>query len=81
MQRPLQFAPYFENQVLLKRPYLRHAWCIAVVNEPLRVEHQPDGRIRFWGIVPEFGGRVLRVVMLADGVTILNAFPDRRFAL
>jgi len=29
--------------------------------------------------VPELGGRVLRVVTLADGVTLHNAFPDRRF--
>jgi hypothetical protein len=31
------------------------------------------------GPVPELGGRYLRVVTLADKVTILNAFPDRGF--
>ncbi|MDR3721430.1 MAG: hypothetical protein P4L00_07495 [Candidatus Acidoferrales bacterium] len=40
---------------------------------------QPDGRIRFWGILPELGGRALRVVTLADGETVHNAFPDRDF--
>jgi hypothetical protein len=29
--------------------------------------------------VPECGGRILRVVTLDDGVTIHNAFFDRRF--
>lgn len=51
-----------------------------VVLNPRRVELQPDGRYRFWGDVPDLGGRVLRVVTLADARTIHNAFPDRRFA-
>ena len=42
---------------------------------------QADGRIRFWGRVPEFGNRVLRVVTLEDGVTVHNAFLDRDFVL
>jgi hypothetical protein len=29
--------------------------------------------------VEEFGARALRVVTLADGVTVHNAFPDRDF--
>ncbi len=29
--------------------------------------------------VPEFGNRYLRVVTLADRVTVHNAFPDRGF--
>ncbi len=35
-------------------------------------------RIRHWGFVSELN-RYLRVVTLEDGVTIHNAFPDRRF--
>jgi hypothetical protein len=30
-------------------------------------------------VVPELGGRYLRVVTLDDQVTIHNAFPDRGF--
>lgn len=75
----IRFAGYFERDVLPKRPYLRRVWCLQVVRDPVRVEQQPDGRWRFWGIVPELGGRYLRVVTLPDRVTILNAFPDRRF--
>lgn len=45
----------------------------------MATEVQPDARIRFWSIVPEMGGRVLRVVTLEDGETIRNAFFDRNF--
>ena len=54
---------------------------------PISRVDQPDGRVRFWGSVPELGDetgsqvRVLRVVRLADGETIHNAFPDRSFHL
>ena len=62
-----------------KRPYLRRDWCERIVANPLEREVQLDGRIRYWGIVPEFGGRVLRVITLEDGKTLHNAFPDRDF--
>ena len=71
---------YFEEQVLRKRPYIRQEWCERIVESPLRRVVQPDGRIRFWGVVPELGGRVLRVITLEDGETLHNAFPDRDFA-
>lgn len=74
------FTKYFENKVLVKRPYLTKAMCIRVVEAPIRKEVQADGeRVRFWAPVPELGGRFLRVVTLADERTIHNAFPDRRF--
>jgi hypothetical protein len=72
---------YFEEQVLRKRPYIRREWCQRIVANPLKREEQPDGRIRFWGVVPELDGRALRVITLSDGVTIHNAFPDRDFKL
>jgi hypothetical protein len=70
---------YFENVVLPKRPYLRREWCERIIAKPIKRQVQPDGRIRFWGRVPELDGRAVRVVTLADGVTIHNAFPDRDF--
>ena len=70
---------YFQEQVLRKRPYLTVELCEAVVHEAAWREVQPDGRIRRWAFVPAFDGRALRVVTLADGVTIHNAFLDRRF--
>ena len=65
-----------------KRPYIDPAWCVQVIAAPIRREEQPDGRVRFWGEVTPPGeslSRVLRVVTLADGETIHNAFFDRRF--
>jgi hypothetical protein len=72
---------YFREQVLRKRAYIQIEWCERVLARPLATETQPDGRVRFWGTVPEFGGRVLRVVTLPDGETVHNAFPDRDFKI
>jgi hypothetical protein len=74
------FTEYFETKVLAKRPYLTKEMCISVVRAPERKEMQEDGeRVRFWAKIPELDGRYLRVVTLADEVTIHNAFPDRRY--
>ena len=73
---------YFREQVMRKRPYIDPAWCAAVIAAPTRQETQPDGRIRFWGDVRRPGddtSRILRVVTLADGETVHNAFFDRGF--
>ena len=74
-----RFTPYFENEVLRKRPYLKKEWYIKIIKEPLRVEAQEKNRYRFWGAVDELDGRILRVITLSDKTTIHNAFPDRRF--
>ena len=73
------FTEYFETEVLRKRPYLKKEWCVRVVEHPIRSEPQEHNRSRFWAVVPEFGGKVLRVITLEDKVTIHNAFPDRGF--
>lgn len=65
--------------MLRKRPYIKREWCERVLRAPLRRETQPDGRIRWWGMISEWDGRVLRVVTLGDGETVHNAFPDRGF--
>jgi hypothetical protein len=74
-----KFTEYFEKEVLRKRPYLRKEWCVRVLEKPIKMEPQEGNRFRFWGIIPELEGRILRVVTLADKKTIHNAFPDRRF--
>ena len=73
------FTEYFDKEVLRKRPYLKKEWCIRVVEHPIRSESQENNRYRFWAEIPELEGRFLRVITLADKVTIHNAFPDRRF--
>ena len=73
------FTEYFENEVLRKRPYLKKEWYIQIVENPLKVEPQGNNRFRFWGVVDELEGRVLRVITLEDRKTIHNAFPDRGY--
>jgi hypothetical protein len=74
-----KYTEYFEKEVLRKRPYLKKEWCIGVIERPIKVEPQGRNRFRFWGVVPELQGRILRVVTLSDKKTIHNAFPDRGF--
>jgi hypothetical protein len=74
-----RFTDYFAKEVMRKRPYLQAEWCIRVIENPIKVEAQEHNRYRFWGEIEELGGRILRVVTLADRQTIHNAFPDRDF--
>jgi hypothetical protein len=71
---------YFEEEVLLKRSYLKREWCEQALINPAKKEIQSDQRVRYWIYIDELG-KYLRVVTLEDGVTIHNAFPDRNFKL
>jgi uncharacterized protein YuzE len=78
-----RFTEYFDKEVLRKRPYLKKEWCIRVIENPLKIEPQERNRFRFWGIIDELEGRVLRVVTLEDRKTIqevqgmkLNYYPE-----
>ena len=78
----MKHTRYFDEQVLRKRPYIDPAACATVVAASLRRTTQDDGRIRHWGhVIDTRDGkkRILRVVTLADGETIHNAFYDRDF--
>ena len=61
------------------RAMIRDEWIQRAVESPIREVVQADGRIRRWSAVPEAEGRFLRVVLLADGETMHNAFFDRGF--
>jgi hypothetical protein len=74
----LATTDYFRNDVLIKRPYIKLEWCEVALSDPFRREIQDDGRIRHWIFVAELN-KYLRVVTLEDGLTVHNAFPDRRF--
>jgi hypothetical protein len=74
-----KFTEYFEKEVMRKRPYLKKEWCVKVIENSLKVEPQERNRFRFWGLIDDLEGRVLRVVTLEDKKTIHNAFPDRRY--
>lgn len=74
-----KYTAYFEYEVLRKRPYLQKKWCVHVLENAVHSEPQEQNRFRYWAAIPELGGRYLRVITLADRVTIHNAFPDRGF--
>jgi hypothetical protein len=61
------------------RAAIRDSWITRVVALPEHESVQADGRIRRWARIDEAGGRWLRVVVLADGETVHNAFFDRGF--
>jgi hypothetical protein len=61
------------------RVQITDEWIRRVVSCPEAERVQSDGRIRRWARIPDMGGRYLRVILLADGETVHNAFFDRRF--
>ena len=61
------------------RAMIRDEWIRRAMDKPVREIIQSDGRIRLWTLVPEAGGRALRVVLLPDRSTVHNAFFDRSF--
>jgi len=61
------------------RAIIRDEWIERVIEHSLREERQADGRIRRWARIPEMDNRALRVILLADGETVHNAFFDRDF--
>jgi hypothetical protein len=57
---------YFEEQVLVKRPYLKREWCELALTKYVHREAQPeDKRVRFWIFIDELG-KYLRVITLED---------------
>ena len=75
----MKSTEYFRNKVMQKRPYLKAEWIEDVVSAPEHTETEEGGRVRCWGYVDQIG-KYLRVVVLEDGVTVHNAFPDRRYS-
>jgi hypothetical protein len=61
------------------RAMIGDEWIQRAIERPLREVIQADGRIRRWVQISEMENRYLRVVLLADGETIHNAFFDRDF--
>ena len=76
----VQFTQYFlATRLRPDRQLIDLAWVQSVIDLPLHRETQTDGRIRLWAPIAQNEGRYLRVVLLADGVTVHNAFFDRGF--
>jgi predicted ATPase len=76
----MKFTRYFTD--IQKRPdraAIRLDWIQQAVDHPIKETIQSDGRIRRWAQISAMDGRYLRVILLADGETIHNAFFDRTF--
>ena len=70
---------FWRNRTEKEREWIEIAWVQSVMDDPVHVSVQSDGRFRLRGPVPEFGGRYLRVVLLPDNETVHNAFFDNGF--
>lgn len=75
---PFWRTRYFAFDVLPRRPYLDPLEIIRIVRQPERRIVQKDGRVRLYGWAESLGA-YLRVVLLADGETVHNAFVDEDF--
>ncbi len=75
----MKFTQYFIH--VRQRPdraRIKMEYIEETVKNADYTEVQSDGRIRKWKKIKE-QGKFLRVILLSDGVTIHNAFFDRRF--
>jgi hypothetical protein len=78
--RVVKFTNYFRLiQTRPDRAMIRLEWIQRVVEHPVKEVVQEDGRIRRWAPIKEMDGRYLRVIPLADGETVHNAFFDRTY--
>jgi len=75
----MKTTAYFRDVVQQKHPGIEEGWILRVMAQPLEERRQADGRLAFWGLVPEAGNRALRVITLEDRETVHNAFFDRGF--
>jgi len=74
----MKFTQYFlHTRSRPDRVIIQENWGRFVLECPEKTAVQDDGRLRFWAKIPEMDNRVLRVIVLEDGVTIHNAFFDR----
>lgn len=76
---PFWRTRYFAFDVLPRRPGLDPLEIRRVISQPERRIVQRDGRVRLYGFSVSLN-RYLRVVLLSDGETVHNAFPDEDFA-
>lgn len=77
---PVKTTRYFDaTRQRPDRAMIEMTWVEFVIDHPTAERIQSDGRIRRWASIAESEGRWLRVVLLADGETVHNAFFDRGF--
>ena len=76
----MKTTAYFDAMRLRPdRAAILDEWVQRALSAPIRESRQEDGRFRRWVQIPEMENRYLRVILLADGETVHNAFFDRGF--
>jgi len=75
---PFWRTRYFAFDVMPRRPDIDPIEIRRIIARPEARTTQPDGRIRLYGH-SETLGCALRVVLLSDGETVHNAFPDESY--
>lgn len=73
----MRFHPYFDRSRRRHSNVTREI-AEAIANSYEHEETQDDGRFRRWGYSEDLE-QYIRVILLPDGETILNAFPDRDY--
>ena len=75
----MKTTEYFRHtRIRPDRLRITDEWIQQAIHSPISVSLQMDGRVRHWAYIEE-EGKYLRVVLLADGETVHNAFFDRDF--
>jgi hypothetical protein len=75
----LKTTAYFRyTRLRPDRARILDEWVIMAMEQPIREEVQPDGRIRRWTYI-DVESKYLRVILLEDSETVHNAFFDRDF--
>ena len=76
----MKFTKYFLHiRTRSDRAMITDEWLQFVIENPVKVTVQTDGRIRRWAPIKAMDGKYLRVILLPDGETVHNAFFDRGF--
>lgn len=73
----MDFHPHFDRS-RNRHPLVTREVAKQIANSPEHEIVQDDGRVRRWGY-SETLDKYIRVILLPDGETILNAFPDRDY--
>jgi hypothetical protein len=77
---PFPATGYFQfTRTRPDRIMIQDDWIVRAIEDPDHEETQQDGRLRRWKRIDELQGKAIRVILLADGMTVHNAFLDRDF--
>lgn len=72
----MKTTSYYDFSVRQRRPEIKDEWVEKALKNPEYTEVQPNGRIRHYIYIEEYG-KFLRVII--DNGEVLNAFLDRNF--